>query len=71
MLYDEVNVSGNCPCLTGIPPHVAILNGEMATLKEMIIISSMDPKKTFKEELNNRGIGGERFQANEILEGVK
>lgn len=70
MLYDEANASGNCPRLTGIPPHVAILN-EMATLKEMISLSSQDLKKTFKEELNNRGIGGERFQANEVLEGVK
>jgi hypothetical protein len=28
-------------------------------------------QKTFKEELNNREIGGERFQANKVLEEVK
>lgn len=43
----------------------------MATLKEMIQISSLDIKNTFKSELNSRGIGGETFQANEVLEGVK
>jgi anti-anti-sigma regulatory factor len=53
MLYDKVNASGNCPCLTGIPPHIAILN-EMAMLKEMMNLSSQDLKNTFKEELNNR-----------------
>jgi hypothetical protein len=70
MLYDEANTSNNCPRLTGIPPHVAILN-EMATLKEMIRTSSDDVKNAFRDELNDRGIGGERFQANEVLEGVK
>jgi hypothetical protein len=70
MLYDEATSSERCSRLTGIPPHVAILN-EMATLKEMIATSSSDLKQAFKDELNNRGIGGERFQANEVLEGVK
>jgi hypothetical protein len=70
MLYDEATSSERCSRLTGIPPHVAILN-EMATLKEMIATSSSNLKQAFKDKLNNRGIGGERFQANEVLEGVK
>jgi hypothetical protein len=57
MLYDEANTSNNCPRLTGIPPHVAILN-EMAMLKEMIRTSSDDVKNVFRDELNDRGIGG-------------
>lgn len=65
-----MNASGKCPCLIGIPPHVAILN-VIATLKEMIHLSSIDLKNTFKEKLNNKGIGGERFQVNGVLEGVK
>jgi hypothetical protein len=43
----------------------------MSTLKEMIQCSLMDLKKAFKDELNDRGIRGERFQANQVLEGVK
>jgi hypothetical protein len=71
MLYNEANTSNNCPRLTGIPPHVTILN-EMATLKEMIQTSSNDVKKAFRDELNDRGMGGGGwFQANEVLKGVK
>jgi hypothetical protein len=47
MLYDEATTSALCPRLTGIPPHVAILN-EMSTLKEMIQCSLMDLKKGIK-----------------------
>jgi hypothetical protein len=43
----------------------------MATLKEMIQSSLMDLKRHFKDELNDRGIGGEQFQANKVLEGGK
>ena len=70
MLYDEANDCERCPRLTGIPPHVAILN-EMASLKSMFATSSADLKSTLHHELNQRGIGGEAFQANSILEDVK
>ena len=70
MLYDEANGCENCPRLTGIPPHVAILN-EMATLKEMLNKSTSDLRSTLHQELNLRGIGGEAFQANAILDDVK
>ena len=52
------------------PPHVVILN-EMASLKSMFATSSADLKSTLHHELNQRGICGEAFQANSILEDVK
>ena len=70
MLYDKANNCDRCPRLTGIPPHVAIMN-EMASLKEMFFKSSDDLKSTLHHELNQRGIGGETFQANSILESVR
>ena len=70
LLYDDANESTSCPRLTGIPPHVALLN-EMATLKEMLTKTSSDLKSSLHQELNVRGIGGETFQANAILENVK
>ena len=53
-----------------ITPCVAILN-EMAALKDMLNASSSDLKSTLRQELNLRGIGGETFQANAILDNVK
>ena len=70
MLYDEANGCERCPRLTGIPPHVAIMN-EMAALKDMFALSSADLKSTLHHKLNCRGIGGEMFQANLILDSVK
>jgi hypothetical protein len=70
MLYNDANKCAACPRLTGIPPHVALLN-EMAALRDKIEQSSTDIVTAFKSELNVRGIGGETFQANQILDDVK
>ena len=60
MLYDEANKCTLWPQLTGIPPHVVILN-EMTANKD----------KIYNAELNTRDIGGDAFQANPILEDVR
>ena len=59
-----------CPRLTGLPPHVALLN-EMDALKGTMSSSAQKLENTLKDELNRRGIGGEVFQANGILQGVR
>ena len=43
---------------------------KMAALKDMFAMSSTDLKSTLHHELNHRGIGGETFQANSILDSV-
>jgi hypothetical protein len=61
------------PCLPKTywhPPHVALLN-EMAALREKIEGSSETIVNAMKVELNLRGIGGETFQANVILDNVQ
>lgn len=70
LLFDEADSSALCPRLTGIPPHVALLN-EMAGIREKIEKTSILLMDNMKSELNSRGIGGEVFQANAILEEVK
>jgi len=60
----------NCPRLTGIPPHIALMNQMVSMESEFSgvgdrVISEM------KIELNKRGVGGEVFQANDILESVR
>ena len=59
-----------CPRLTGLPPHVALLN-EMDALKGTMSSSAQKLENTLKDELNRRGIGGEVFQANGILQDVR
>ena len=70
MLYDEANKSSTCPRLTGIPPHVALLN-EMSLVRTTIDSNGTEVVVALRTELNNRGIGGETFQANSILDDVR
>ena len=49
-----------CPRLTGLPPHVALLN-EMDALKGTMSSSAQKLENTLKDELNRRGIGGKSF----------
>ena len=58
-----------CPRLTGLPPHVALLN-EMDALKGTMLNSAIKLENTLKDKLNRRGVGGEVFQANGILQDV-
>lgn len=70
MLYDDANECPYCPRLTGIPPHVVELN-QLAILWSIIEGTSESFGETLRSELNRRSVGGEVFQANEILQGVR
>ena len=61
------NKSDETPLFTGIPPHV-IMMSEMEVLKEVILLQKGDILYGLKEDLNKRNIGGNTFQANDILE---
>jgi len=70
MLYDEANACALCPRLTGIPPHVVQLN-QMEMLKSLVERSSDSFREILSSELDARSVGGEVFQANEILQEVR
>lgn len=70
MLYDEANKSSKCPRLTGIPPHVALLN-KMSLVRTTIDDNGNEVVVALRRELNERGIGGETFLANTILDDVR
>ena len=70
MLFDEAEKCSLCPRLTGIPPHVTLLN-QMALLQEKIEESTNGLVNAMRLELNARGIGGETFLANEVLDDVR
>ena len=70
MLYDEASESSIFPRLTGIPPHVTMLNN-FHTLHGTIKTSASSLYDRIKEDLDNRGLGGDAFQANGVLEDVK
>ena len=77
MLYHEVHLCPVAPKLTGIPPHILILDQnlslkkEIINLKNQIIASAERYEETLKGELNRRGIGGEVYHANDILDSVR
>ena len=66
----EDNGNGNAPRLTGIPPHVVLinklndLNGHVSECSSLVV-------KEVKQELEDRFVGGERFQANVMLTQVQ
>jgi hypothetical protein len=70
MLYDEANACALCPRLTGIPPHVVQLN-QVAMLRSIVERTSDSFREILSSELNARSVGGEVFQANEILQEVR
>ena len=69
MLYDEAAKSQYCPRLTGIPPHIALIN-QVEALKAAVEQSEIRLGDVIRTELNARGVGGEVFQANSILDAV-
>lgn len=70
VLYCDSRSSPNCPRMTGIPPHITILS-QLHSLKESVESSTEQLSEVIKDELNKRGVGGEVFQANGILDEVK
>ena len=70
MLYDEAAESQYCPRLTGIPPHIALIT-QVSALKTAVEESEHRLGTVIQSELNARGIGGEVFQANSILDAVR
>mmetsp|Transcript_14302 Transcript_14302/g.26816 ORF Transcript_14302/g.26816 Transcript_14302/m.26816 type:complete len:268 (+) Transcript_14302:1057-1860(+) len=70
MLHDEANACALCPRLTGIPPHVVQLN-QVAVLRSIVERTSDSFREILSSELNARSVGGEVFQANEILQEVR
>lgn len=70
MLYDEADECANCPRLTGIPPHIALLS-QIAVLKSTIETTSESFGEMLRSELNRRSVGGEVFHANAILDDVR
>jgi len=77
MLYHEAHLCPVAPKLTGIPPHTLILDQnlslkkEIINLKNQVIASAERYEETLKGELNRRGIGGEVYHANDILDSVR
>ena len=70
MLHCEAKCSENCPRLTGIPPHTALL-AEITSLRESIERSEVEIGKVIRNELNERHVGGEVFAANAILQDIR
>ena len=68
--YDESVTCDKSPLLTGVPPHIAIMN-DISVLGKTIKDTSNVLIKTLISELDKRGIGGETFQENEVLSDVK
>ena len=58
------------PRLSGIPPHVALIS-QMARLQATIEEHTSNLIGRMKDELDKRGIGGETFQANAILQDAR
>jgi hypothetical protein len=70
MLYEEANACALCQQLTGIPPYVVQLN-QVAMLRSIVERTSDSFREILSSELNVQSVGGEVFQANEILQEVR
>lgn len=70
VLYEDSTSTPNSPRLTGIPPHITLLS-QINSLKLSVEESTSRLEAVMKDELNRRGVGGEVFHANSILESVK
>ena len=70
--YKQVN-EGDASCaprLTGIPPHVVVINN-LNEVNGHVSQCSMDVVKELKQELEDRFVGGEKFQVNVMLNQVQ
>lgn len=70
MLYHEVNTCDTAPNLTGIPPHVALLN-QVAVLTAAVEASTQTLTETIRTELDRRSVGGPVFAANNFIDSIK
>ena len=72
--YKEANEvsgrGGSAPRLTGIPPHVVMINN-LNEVHDHVSDCSRSIVNEVKQELEDRFVGGERFQANVMLSQVQ
>ena len=71
--YKQVNDAlpgSTAPRMTGIPPHVVVLNN-LNEVKGHVSQCTEDVVKELKQELEDRFVGGDRFQANTMLSQVQ
>ena len=67
---NDDNANGNTPRLTGIPPHVVLIN-KLHDLNGHVSHCSNEVVREVKQELEDRFVGGDRFQANVMLNQVQ
>lgn len=70
VLIGEGETCRGCPRLTGIPPHVTLLN-QMSRLQLSMEESSSRFASNLREELDRRSVGGDSFMANQLLQDVR
>ena len=70
--YKQVSGDSNgcAPRLTGIPPHVVMINN-LNEVHDHVSVCSRSVVKEVKQELEDRFVGGDRFQANVMLNQVQ
>ena len=68
--YKEALTNDNAPRLTGIPPHIIILNN-MQGINEHTTDCSVDIVSKIKQDLDARLVGGDQHQANVVLDQVQ
>ena len=61
------DTTSNAPKLTGMPPHVSIV-AKFEELKQTFEEVRKNIKADVEEQLNARGVGGNEFHANKILQ---
>ena len=68
--YKDVGKYKNAPRLTGIPPHVVILNN-LNGITDCVTECSEDIVTKIKADLDDRMVGGDKHQASMVLEQVQ
>ena len=66
----DANGEGNAPRLTGVPPHVVHFH-KLQDMNGHVTQCSSEVVREVKKELEDRFVGGDRFQANVILTQVQ
>ena len=67
---NDDNANENAPRLTSIPPHVVLIN-KLHDLNGHVSQCSNEVVREVKQELEDRFVGGDRFQANVMLNQVQ
>mmetsp|Transcript_14129 Transcript_14129/g.26502 ORF Transcript_14129/g.26502 Transcript_14129/m.26502 type:complete len:134 (-) Transcript_14129:145-546(-) len=70
MLYHEASTCATAPNLTGIPPHIPLLD-RIAVLTAAVEASTESLAQTIRTELDRRSVGGPVFAANNFIEGIR